>query len=230
MRVFFASSWQSCVMKPTFHFTICMCVQYHGGYHEYRGGISWVRGLSWVLWGYHDARGGYHEYRGGCSVPCGETSWLSSLQWTPRAPYGASYMYKTHHLNNYHHNSRSIGTMWGFVWDPFKSCFWATSSIVTAADLSGIIWDPLVQVFSGRFHTVITTADLAGIMWSSIWDPHGQVFGVASTLSSLDQTPQVSWGCIWDPPKKIFYGSSCTILTPVGPRASFGTHFGSCNN
>ena len=57
----------------------------------------------------------------------------------------------------------------GFIWDPFKRCFWGSFlSIVTAAGLSGIIWDPFVQVFSGSFHTVITTADLVGIVWSSI--------------------------------------------------------------
>ena len=41
----------------------------------------------------------------------------------PPAPYGGSYMYGTHHLNNYHHNSKSIGIMWRFVWDPFKRGF-----------------------------------------------------------------------------------------------------------
>ena len=35
-------------------------VQYHGGYHEYRGGVI----LS-TMGGYHDVHGGYHEYRGG---------------------------------------------------------------------------------------------------------------------------------------------------------------------
>ena len=38
-------------------------------------------------------------------------------------------MYGTHHLNNYHHNSKSIGIMRGFVWDPFKRCFWVASSL-----------------------------------------------------------------------------------------------------
>ena len=37
-----------------------------GGYHEYRGGISWVP------WGDIMINvGGYLEYRGGCSVPWG---------------------------------------------------------------------------------------------------------------------------------------------------------------
>ena len=40
-----------------------------------------------------------------------------------------AYMYGTHHLNNYHYNNKSIGIMWGFVWDPFKRCFWAASSL-----------------------------------------------------------------------------------------------------
>ena len=77
-----------------------MCVQYRGGcsvpvgvfstvggYHEYRGGISWVPwgvfstvggyhdkcgGISWVPWGVFSTVGGYHEYRGGLSwVPWG---------------------------------------------------------------------------------------------------------------------------------------------------------------
>ena len=81
----------------TLQFPPCiMCVQYCGEYHDTRGGILWI--------------------------PWGEKSSLSSLQWTPWALYGASYMYGTH-LNNHHHNSKSIGIMWGFVWDPFKRCF-----------------------------------------------------------------------------------------------------------
>ena len=65
-----------------------------GGYHEYRGGISWVPwgvfstvggyhdkcgGISWVPWGVFSTVGGimstvggYLEYRGGCSVPWGD--------------------------------------------------------------------------------------------------------------------------------------------------------------
>ena len=48
---------------------------------------------------------------------------LLSLQWTPRAPYGASYMYGTHHLNNYHHNSKSIGIMWASYGTHLKGVF-----------------------------------------------------------------------------------------------------------
>ena len=97
--------------------------------------------------GYHDARGGIMSTVGLFSTVrgAGESS-LSSLQWITWAPYGASYMYGNYHLNNYRHSSKSIGIMWDFVWDTFKRSFWAASSIVTAADLSGIIWDPLVQV------------------------------------------------------------------------------------
>ena len=128
-----------------------ICVQYCGGYCEYRGGYyEYHGGLSWVPWGdimmhvggYHDAHGeimmhvgdimstvGGVKYRGGKSS-------LSSLQWTPHAPYGASYMYGTHHLNNYHHNSKSISNMWCFVWDPFKRCFWAASLLQQTSRVS----------------------------------------------------------------------------------------------
>ena len=39
----------------------------------------------------------------------------SSLQWTTWTPYGTSYMYGTHHFNNYYHNSKSISIMWGLI-------------------------------------------------------------------------------------------------------------------
>ena len=61
-----------------------MCVQYRGGYHEYRGDIlstvgvfstvggylEYHGGVQYHL-GYHDKCGGYLEYHGGCSVPWG---------------------------------------------------------------------------------------------------------------------------------------------------------------
>ena len=93
------------------------------GYHEYRGSYLEYHG------GYHDARGEYHDARGECHdgdivygdmSTVGGGSSLSSFQWTPRAPSRASYMYGTHHLTNYHQNSKSIGILWGFVWDPDK--------------------------------------------------------------------------------------------------------------
>ena len=46
-----------------------------GGYHEYRGG------LSWVPWGMFSTVGGYHEYHGGCSVPWGISSFEIWVPW-----------------------------------------------------------------------------------------------------------------------------------------------------
>ena len=67
--------------------------------------------------------GEYDDYREGSSVPWGKKSSLSSLRWTSRAPYVASYMYGTHHSNNYHHNSKSISIMRRFLWDHLKGVF-----------------------------------------------------------------------------------------------------------
>ena len=72
----------------------------------------------------------------------GEKSSPSSLQWTLRPPYGASYMYGTHHLNNYHHNSKSIGIMWDLVWDSFKKCFWEASSLSSLQQTSRVSYGP----------------------------------------------------------------------------------------
>ena len=94
-------------------------------------------------------------------------------------------------------------------------------SIVTAADLSGIIGGHLYKRFRAA-SSVITTANLAGIVWSSIRDLLGQMFGVASTLSLLDQTPRYHEAA-YGTHLNFFSGSSCTILTPVGPQASFGS-------
>ena len=156
------------------------------------------------------------QYRGGKSS-------LSSIQWTPPALYGASYMYGTHHLNNYHHNNKSISIMWGFVWYPFKRCFWAASSLSS-----------LQQTLRVSYRTHLY-----------------QCLRAASTLSSLQQTLRALCGAphethlesVWgsfhtivtrsDPSGnheaaygthlKKFSGSSCTVLNPVGPRASFGS-------
>ena len=149
--------------------------EYHtmGGYHDARGGILWVL---WRVFG----------TVGGKSSPL-------SLQWTLRAPYGASYMYGTHHLNNYHHNSKSTGIMWGFVWDPFKRCFWAASSLSSLQETSRVLCGThLYKCFGqlphchhysipcryrvelhmrpvwtrvwGTFHTIVTRSDPSGIM------------------------------------------------------------------
>ena len=129
------------------------------------------------------------QYRGGG----GGKSSLSSLQWTPRTPYGASYMYGTHHLNNYHHNSKSIGIMWGFVWDPFKRCFGQLPLYRHCSRLLGYHMGPTcTSVFRqlphrhhysrpcryhvelhmrpawtsvrGSFYTIVTRSDPSGIM------------------------------------------------------------------
>ena len=134
----------------------------------------------------------------GCSVPWGESS-LLSLQWIPRAPYGASYMYETHHLNNYHHNSKSIGTIWGFVWDPFKRCFWAASPRLSLQQIS--------QVSYGTH------------LYKCFW--------AASTLSSLQQTSRVdrvelhmspAWTSVW--------GSFHTIINRSDPSGIMQLHMG----
>ena len=104
-----------------------------GGYHDARGG-------------YHDARGGYYEYRGGKS----SLSSLLSLQWTPQAPYGASYMYGTYHLNNYHHNRKSIGIMWGFIRDPFKRCFGGASPLSSLQQTSLVLMGPTCTSVFGQ--------------------------------------------------------------------------------
>ena len=154
-------------------------------------GLCWVLwGISWYTWrdimmhveGYHDSR------RGILWALWGEKSSLSSLQWTPRAPYGVSYMYGTDHLNNYHHNSKSSSIMWDFVRDPFKRCCCAASSLSSLQQTS--------QVSSGThlykcFRAASTLLSLQQTLWAScgaLWDPRGQVFGVASTLASLGQT------------------------------------------
>ena len=99
----------------------------------------------------------------------GESS-LLSLQWTPWALYGAAYMYGTHHLNNYHHNSKSTGIMWGFVWDPFKRCFWAASSLSSLQQTSRVSYG--TQLY--------------------------KCFRASSTLSSLQQTLRVSCGAPYE--------------------------------
>ena len=117
--------------------------------------------------GYHDACGGYYEYRGGRG---GEECSLSSLQWTTWALYGASYIYGTHHLNNYHHNSKSIGIMWGFIWDLFKRCFWAASSLSSLQQTSRVSYGTHLY----------------------------KCFRAASTLSSLQQTLRVLCGAPYE--------------------------------
>ena len=137
-----------------------MCVQYRGRYHEYR------RGISWCMWGDIMMHvGGYHEYRGVFSTVGGKSS-LLSLQLTPRAPYGASYMCGTHHLNN----SKSNGIMWGFVWDPFKRCFWAASSLLSLQQTSRVSYGTHLY----------------------------KCFRAASTLLSLQQTLRVSCGASYE--------------------------------
>ena len=79
-------------------------------------------------------------------------------------------MYGTHHLNNYHHNSKSIGIMWGFVWDSFKRCFWA------AFPLSSLQQTPRVSYGTHLY----------------------KCFRAASTLSSLQQTLRVSCGAPYE--------------------------------
>ena len=85
----FCVQWYSVAqLLPIWTYSPCiMCLQYRGGYHEYRGDILSTVGdvqyrgdimiivgdiLSTVgvhyRGGYHDARRRYHEYRGGCSV------------------------------------------------------------------------------------------------------------------------------------------------------------------
>ena len=131
-----------------------MCVQYRGGYLEYRGLISWCTwGILWLPWGgvqYHGRKNlHYHHYNG---------------------PLGQCMEYVTRHLNSYHHNSESIGIMWGFVWDPFKSCFWAASSLFSLQHTS----------------------------WVSYGTHSYKCFQAAFTLSSLQQTLQVSCGAPYE--------------------------------
>ena len=128
-----------------------------------------------VPWGYHDARGGYHdahegyyEYHGGVQH-CGGKNLQLSLQWTTWALYGASYMYGIHHLNNYHHKSKSTGIMWGFVWDPCKRCFLTASSLSSLQQTSRVSYG--IQLY--------------------------KCFRAAFTLSSLQQTLQVSYGALY---------------------------------
>ena len=56
-----------------------------------------------------------------------------------------------------------------------------------------------------------------------------EVFGVAFTLLSLDQTPQVSLGRIWDPPKNCFRAASALslLLWALGHRLD--PYFGSAS-
>ena len=115
--------------------------------------------------------GVHYEYRGGVRFwGRGEEFSLLSLQWTPRAPYGTSYMYGIHHLNNYHHNSKSVGIMWGFIWDPFKRCFWAASSLSSLQQTSRVSYGTHLY----------------------------KCFWAASTLSSLQQTLRVSCGAPYE--------------------------------
>ena len=158
-------------------------------------GVSWVPwGLSWVPWGYHDAHGGISWCTWGILwVPWGMFSTVGGIftiitPMDPLALYGASYMCRTHHLNNYHHNSNSIGIMWGIV------CFWAASSLSSlqqtfwvsyGTHLYKCFWaaSTLYNHYSrpcgyqvelhmrpawtsvwGSFHTIVTRSDTLGIM------------------------------------------------------------------
>ena len=96
----------------------------------------------------------------------------------------------THHLNNYYHNGKSTGMLRGFVWDPFKRCFWASSSLSSQQQTSQVSYGTQLYMC---FRAASTLSSLqqtlfAIIVWSSIRDPLGQGFGVASTLSLLNQT------------------------------------------
>ena len=203
IRGFLASSWQSYVIKPTFHVTIftlynvCLVLwgvswvpwgvilSTVGSYLEYRGELSWVPwGISWCTWGISWCTWGdimmhvgdiMSTVRGKIftivtSVDPSGTLWSVIHVWDP--PLKQLLLQQQIH---WHH----VGLRMGAIWKVFLGSF---LSIVTAADLSGIIWDPLVQVFSGSFHTVITTADFAGIVWSSIWDPLGHWLSARKNL------------------------------------------------
>ena len=140
-------------------------------------------------------------------------------------------MYGTHHLNNYHHRSKSIGIVWGFVWDPFKRCFWTASSLSSLQQTS----------------------------WVSYWTHLYKCFREAFTLSSLQQTLRVLCGalyetrldrclgqlphyCHWIRPLRYHeaaYGTHLKNFFQATPVLSLflwalghhlGPHFGSCNN
>ena len=134
----------------------------------------------------------------GCSVPWGESS-LLSLQWTPRALYGASYMHGTHHLNNYHHNSKFSGITWGFARDPFKMCFWAASSLLSLQQTSQV---------SYRTHLY-------------------KCFQAASTLSSLPQPCRYCVELHMRPAWTSVWGSFHTIVTRSDPLGIMSLHLGS---
>ena len=71
-------------------------------------------------------------------------------------------------------------------------------SIVTAADLSSVIWDPLCKCFRQLPHCHHYSRPCAyrvGLHMRPTWT----VFGVASTLSSPDQTPRGPSGIVWVP-------------------------------
>ena len=88
-----------------------MCVQYRGWYHEYRGG-------------YYDARGGdIIMHVGDIVSTVGENLHYHHSNRPLGHRMERHTCMGTHHLNNYHHNSKSIAIMWGFVWDPFKRFF-----------------------------------------------------------------------------------------------------------
>ena len=190
-----------------------MCVQYCWRYHEYRGGyLEYRREISWCTLG----GGG-----GGGDIMSTVGEKIFTIV-TPMDP--SSIVWSVIHVwdppLNYHQNSKFIGIMWSFVWDPFKMCFWAASSLSSLQQTSRVSYGTHLYKYLRAASTLLS---LQQTLRSSIWDPLGQMFGVASTLLSLNQTPRVSWGCIWDPPKNFLGGSSCTILAPVGPRASFGS-------
>ena len=124
------------------------------------------------------------QYRGGKSS-------LSSIQWTPPALYGASYMYGTHHLNNYHHNSKSISIMWGFVWYSFKKGVFGQLPLYRHCSRPcGYHIGPTCTSVFGQLPHCHHYSRPCGHCVELHMRPTWKVFGVASTLSSLDQTPR----------------------------------------
>ena len=69
-----------------------------GGYHEYRGGISWVPWGCSVPWGYHDKCGGISWVPWGCSV-------LWGTQITKDfSPHGTEHPHRTHDIPHVHYD------------------------------------------------------------------------------------------------------------------------------
>ena len=169
----------------------------------------------------------------------GGKSSLLSLQWTPRAPYGASYMHGTHHLNNYHHNSKFNDIIWGFVRDPFKRCFGAASSLSSLRQTSRVSYGihlykcfQAASTLSSPQQTLRvsceapyeTRLDPSGTVWSVVhaWDPHLNNYHHNSKFIGI------IWGFVRDPFKRCFGAASSLSSLRQTSRILYGIHFYKC--